>query len=102
MTTFEHAMLGANAVLACGLHRKLGWRVVGLAGFAAIGPDWDGPVSDWSVVYSMVPWGNVGVTVIFAASMILMAKFTRFIQPLAAGSLVAVVAYIIVWGSFCR
>ncbi len=42
MTTFEHAMLGANAVLASGLHRRYGWHVVVLAGVCAVAPDWDG------------------------------------------------------------
>ncbi len=42
MTTFEHAMLGANGVVACGLQRRYGWRLVALAGVAAVAPDWDG------------------------------------------------------------
>ena len=42
MTTFEHAMLGVNGALAFGLHRKYGWRVVALAGMAAVAPDWYG------------------------------------------------------------
>ncbi len=42
MTTFEHAMLGVNGALAAGLHRRYEWRVVALAGLAAISPDWDG------------------------------------------------------------
>jgi hypothetical protein len=42
MTTFEHAMLGINGVIAAGLHRRYAWRVAALAGVAAISPDWDG------------------------------------------------------------
>lgn len=42
MTTFEHAMLGANGVVASGLHDRFGWRLVALAAIAAIVPDWDG------------------------------------------------------------
>ncbi|MBC8356789.1 MAG: metal-dependent hydrolase [Planctomycetes bacterium] len=42
MTTFEHAMLGINGTLAAGLHRRYQWRVVALAGLAAVAPDWDG------------------------------------------------------------
>lgn len=42
MTTFEHAMLGVNGVLASGLQHRYGWRVAALAGLAAITPDWDG------------------------------------------------------------
>jgi hypothetical protein len=42
MTTFEHAMLGINGSLALGLHQKYSWRIVALAGIAAVAPDWDG------------------------------------------------------------
>jgi membrane-bound metal-dependent hydrolase YbcI (DUF457 family) len=42
MTTFEHAMLGANGVVASGLHHRFGWKLVVLAAVAAIAPDWDG------------------------------------------------------------
>lgn len=35
-------MLGANGVIASGLHRRFGWQLVALAGIAAIAPDWDG------------------------------------------------------------
>ena len=42
MTTFEHAMLGVNGVLATGLHRRFGWQIAAMAGVAAVGPDWDG------------------------------------------------------------
>lgn len=202
-------MLGANACLACGLHRRHGWRIVALAGVAAIAPDWDGltvvwdaqlfdqghrvwghnifscfalailltiaqlrcdflgqvarllvrirpfqqfganvgsqvsenrsgtlfllvsylaclsqipadavvsggrglsdweikplwPVSNWSIVYGMVPWGNVGITIIFAISMILMAKFKQSLQQIAIGTLVCVVGYILAWGLIFR
>ncbi|MEO8499200.1 MAG: metal-dependent hydrolase [Planctomycetota bacterium] len=42
MTSFEHAMLGINGVLAAGLQRRYAWRIAALAGVAAISPDWDG------------------------------------------------------------
>lgn len=42
MTTFEHALLGANGVLAAGLNRRYGWQLVALAGLVAMTPDWDG------------------------------------------------------------
>lgn len=42
MTTFEHALVGVNAVLASGLQRRYGWQLAALAGLAAIAPDWDG------------------------------------------------------------
>jgi len=42
MTTFEHAMLGVDGVLAVGLHRRYHWQLAAMAGFAAASPDWDG------------------------------------------------------------
>lgn len=42
MTTFEHAMIGINSALAIGLQRRHGWKIVALAGVAAVSPDWDG------------------------------------------------------------
>jgi membrane-bound metal-dependent hydrolase YbcI (DUF457 family) len=42
MTTFEHAMVGALAVMATGLPRRVGWQIVAVAAVAAISPDWDG------------------------------------------------------------
>lgn len=41
MTTFEHAMVGALAVMATGLPRRVGWQIVAVAAVAAISPDWD-------------------------------------------------------------
>jgi hypothetical protein len=42
MTSFEHALLGVNGVLAVGLHRTYGWQLAAIAGIAATLPDWDG------------------------------------------------------------
>ena len=42
MTTYEHAMLGIDGVLALGLHRRYGWQIVAAGGCAAVLPDWDG------------------------------------------------------------
>ena len=42
MTTFEHAMLGVDLVIASGLDRKHGWRLAAMAGVAAVLADWDG------------------------------------------------------------
>lgn len=42
MTTYEHAMLGIDGVLAAGLHRRHGWQIAATAAVAAVGPDWDG------------------------------------------------------------
>ncbi|MDY0165006.1 MAG: metal-dependent hydrolase [Thermoguttaceae bacterium] len=42
MTAFEHALFGATATLAAGLHRRYGWPIAAMAGVAAVAPDWDG------------------------------------------------------------
>lgn len=42
MTIFEHALIGIDGALALGLHRRHGWPIVALAGFAAVLPDFDG------------------------------------------------------------
>ena len=39
MTTLEHAMVGANLVLASGLNRRFGWQLVAVAGVCAVLPD---------------------------------------------------------------
>ncbi len=49
MTTIEHALLGANLVLAAGLEKKFGWQTVALAGICANLPDWDGLTFFWSL-----------------------------------------------------
>ncbi len=49
MTTLEHALVGANLVLASGLNRRFGWQLVAVAGVCAVMPDWDGLTILWSV-----------------------------------------------------
>jgi membrane-bound metal-dependent hydrolase YbcI (DUF457 family) len=49
MTTIEHALLGANLVLATGLEKKFGWQLVALSAVCAVVPDWDGLTILWSV-----------------------------------------------------
>ncbi|MDR0871658.1 MAG: metal-dependent hydrolase [Planctomycetaceae bacterium] len=49
MTTIEHALLGADLVLATGLNRQFGWQLAALAGACAVLPDWDGLTILWSV-----------------------------------------------------
>lgn len=207
MTTFEHALLGINGVLACGLHRRWGWKLVALGGVGAIAPDWDGlpmlidmarfetghrvwghsvpsclllgmavgtvdyrfdlsgrvlkrlasvsafkplavkdrirtqfqtsewflwmlvaalaalsqipadavvsggkglsdwplkplwPFSNWEFVWPMVPWGNLGITFIFASVMLLQLKWPGKLRGLAQSSLAAVFAYVFAWGT---
>lgn len=206
MTTFEHAMLAANGVVAAGLHQRFGWKVVALSAVAAIVPDWDGltvlidasvfdrghrvwghnifaccltgatlglidyrfdligrfaqwlaafkpleglrrfvklrtqrswngalvwvsaatlaalsqipadavvsggqglsdwpvkvlwPISDLEVVYPLVPWGDPGITVVFAAGMILGARFPSRLRLTATCTLGAVAGYILLRG----
>jgi membrane-bound metal-dependent hydrolase YbcI (DUF457 family) len=57
------------------------------------------PFSDKSYAYPMVPWGDVGATIILAASMFMMIRWPKRIQPIACGSLMLEVCYIIVRGS---
>ncbi|GAA5507169.1 metal-dependent hydrolase [Novipirellula caenicola] len=208
MTTFEHALLGINGALAAGLHRHYGWKIVALAGVAAVAPDWDGlpmlidmsrfeaghrvwghnllacwvlgmllgtadyrwdlggriaawitrygplnelaasidrrrsfsartwgvwvgvavaaalsqipadavvsgaaglsdwalkpfwPFSDFQFVYPLVPWGNVGVTIVFSVAMIAELKKPAAAQRIALVTLAVVVVYIVAWGNF--
>ncbi|MGB7325962.1 MAG: metal-dependent hydrolase [Rubripirellula sp.] len=207
MTTFEHALLGMNGLLATGLQRRFGWKLAVLASVAAIAPDWDGvpmlfdmsrfevghrvwghnllaccllglclatidyrvdlvgraaksvtrwgplrelassvdvrqsfsrsvwfvwvlvaivaalsqipadavvsgaeglsdwalkplwPFSDFTWIYPMIPWGNVGVTIIFAIAMIMQVKQPIHVQSIAITALVSVVVYLCVWSS---
>jgi hypothetical protein len=208
MTVYEHAMIGINGSLAMGLHRRHGWQIVALAGFAATLPDLDGvtillgpnlyaeghrlwghnllvaglvaafvsaivyqtdaatkaqrwlarrwkafsvcgdptetphrrmelclwivvgvaaaythlltdilfsggrnlpiwgvpllwPFAGMAWAYPLVPWGNIGATVILAASMFAMLYWQAWIRTIATGSLIGVVAYMIICGTFC-
>ena len=61
MTTIEHALLGANLVLATGLEKKFGWQLVALSAVCAVVPDWDGLTILWSVsLFDVVhrAWGH--------------------------------------------
>lgn len=207
MTTFEHVMLGIHGTLAAGLHRRYGWRIVALAGIAAIAPDCDGlailggvrvfdqahrawghsllpcatlgcilasidfrfdlvgygrqlfswplrtprrnvsarpeytvtrlavwlvvatvammgylaadlvysgttelpdwrlnlpwPISSHGFVFPLIHWGDVGVTMIFACSMFVMARWRDRIQHIALVTLTLVAAYIAIRGATC-
>jgi membrane-bound metal-dependent hydrolase YbcI (DUF457 family) len=216
MTTYEHAMLGINGALAAGLQHRFGWKIIALAGVAAVAPDWDGlpmlinmaafesghrvwghnilscfllavalgtldfrfdlsgrlaqrlarfgplrelqplvkvrqsdqefgeqsrtvwltwvtvcffaalsqipadavvsggkGLSDWALqpfwpfsrqplIYPLIPWGNVGVTIIFAIGMLLMVRWKKSLQPIAITTLTLVIVYIIAWGTWMR
>lgn len=62
----------------------------------ALKPLW--PFSHWEWVYPLVPWGNVGVTVLFAIGMLTMVKWKEHFQPIAAMALMAVAGFIVGWG----
>ncbi|MGI9474993.1 MAG: metal-dependent hydrolase [Rubripirellula sp.] len=64
----------------------------------ALRPLW--PFSQWEWVYPLVPWGNVGVTILFAIGMLSMLKWKDHVQRIAAFTLLAVVGYIAAWGSW--
>jgi membrane-bound metal-dependent hydrolase YbcI (DUF457 family) len=58
------------------------------------------PFSTVAYAYPLVRWGDVGATLIFAASMFAMLRWPTRLQTIAAASLLAVAAYMAVRG-FC-
>jgi len=66
----------------------------------ALKPLW--PFSDYRFVFSLVPWGNIGVTILFAIGMLALARWKRRVRAIATATLVAVVAYIVVWGFWMK
>jgi len=56
------------------------------------------PFSNTAYAYPLVRWGDIGATVIFAASMFAMLRWPARIQAIAAGSLMATAAYVAVRG----
>ncbi|WP_372722671.1 hypothetical protein [Novipirellula sp.] len=70
---------------------------VGLSDWA-LKPLW--PFSDFQFIYPLVPWGNVGVTIVFAIAMIVELKKPNQAQQIALLTLVVVVIYIALWGAF--
>jgi membrane-bound metal-dependent hydrolase YbcI (DUF457 family) len=65
-------------------------------------PDWRlqplWPFSNWSVIYPMVPWGDVGATLVFVAGMFAMLKWRQRLQSISVVTLAALVLYVIVRG----
>ena len=70
---------------------------VGLSDWA-LKPLW--PFSDFQFIYPLVPWGNVGVTIVFAVAMIVELKRPHQAQQIALITLVIVMLYIVLWGTF--
>jgi membrane-bound metal-dependent hydrolase YbcI (DUF457 family) len=60
------------------------------------------PFTSATWAYPLVPWGNIGATVILAASMFAMLRWRAWTQTIAAGALMAVVAYMAICGIYCR
>jgi membrane-bound metal-dependent hydrolase YbcI (DUF457 family) len=58
------------------------------------------PFSNDSYAYPLVPWGDIGATVILAVGMFAMVRWPKRIRAIAAGSLLAVAVYIVVRGFF--
>jgi membrane-bound metal-dependent hydrolase YbcI (DUF457 family) len=56
------------------------------------------PFSSTAYAFPLVRWGDIGATVILAAGMFAMLRWPARIQAIAAGSLVAVAAYMAVRG----
>jgi membrane-bound metal-dependent hydrolase YbcI (DUF457 family) len=52
--------------------------------------------------YPLVPWGDIGVTVIFAVSMFAMLRWQEWIRTIATGTLIAVSAYMVACGTYYR
>lgn len=102
-------------------HRRCGlclWIIVGVAAsyshllmdvaFSAGGnlPIWGVPLfwpfSDTAWAYPLVPWGNIGVTVIFALSMFAILRWPARITTIARGTLAAVIVYMMICGIVWR
>jgi membrane-bound metal-dependent hydrolase YbcI (DUF457 family) len=56
------------------------------------------PFSSTAYAYPLVRWGDIGATVIFAASMFAMLRWPARVRTIAAASLIAVAAYIVARG----
>jgi len=90
--------LVAIAMLAQLLHLPCDMIVSGGAGLSdwAIQPWW--PFSDRSYVYPMIPWGDVGPTVLLMAGAILSAKVPKFVSTISKATLLLLICYLVVRG----
>jgi hypothetical protein len=68
--------------------------VSGSADYADWGVQVFWPLTDRAWVFPCVPWGDIGITLVFAAGAALMLRPPRRVQLFAALSLLGVVAYI--------
>ena len=56
------------------------------------------PVSDRGWVFPLVPWGDIGVTIVFVGGMFAMLRWRARVQWIACMTLLSVVSYILVRG----
>lgn len=56
------------------------------------------PFSNTTWAYPLVPWGNVGATIVLAVSMFAMLRWPNWISSIAASSLIAVAIYMVICG----
>ncbi|HIQ21048.1 MAG TPA: metal-dependent hydrolase [Planctomycetes bacterium] len=65
-------------------------------------PDWGlqlfWPFSDRSLAFPLVPWGDVGTTLIFVVGMFALVRWPRRSQGVGLATLAAVIAYIVIRG----
>jgi len=52
------------------------------------------PLSDHEVAYPLIPWGDVGVSVIFSLGLFAMLRWQTRVRPIAIVTLVAVALYV--------
>jgi membrane-bound metal-dependent hydrolase YbcI (DUF457 family) len=97
------ASCGLAAWIAVGVAASLSHTAadVFFSGHATL-PNWGirllWPFSERAWAYPMVPWGDPGATLIFAAGMFGMLRWAGRVQQVAAATLIAVVVYVLIRG----
>ncbi|MSR31192.1 MAG: hypothetical protein EXR99_06750 [Gemmataceae bacterium] len=83
MTTFEHAMFGANLALVTGWTRKQGWGLALMAALAAALADWDGlSILFGGEAYSQIHrvWGHNLFATLFLGAMVGALAYLAFLS----------------------
>jgi hypothetical protein len=90
------------AMIAQLVHLPCDMVVSGGSGLSdwALKPWW--PFSSAACVYPLIPWGDVGPTVILMTGIIVIAKLRSHISTTSTLTLVALCTYLIVRGSYVR
>lgn len=88
------------AMVAQGLHLICDMAVSGGKGLSnwAIEPFW--PISNRAYDYPLIPWGDVGPTVILMFGIIMIAKRKEFVSRISVLTLATLLAYLIAFGVF--